>query len=113
MGKVMFVAEFSNGKSALVAKIAVYHFQNDQGLNKIGESLFRYSSNSGKPIFYTDKNGNAIQGTRILANKLETSNVVFATALTELIVMQKGFDASSKSITTSDQMIQNAINMKR
>ena len=107
------VASFSNGKSSAIAKVALYHFQNDQGLESVSSTLFSASSNSGKPIFYADKNGVGFLGSHIYNNKLEGSNVNIATALTELIVMQKAFDASSKSITTSDQMIQNAINMKK
>ncbi len=112
-GRGNVIAEFDNGRSTPVAKIAVYHFQNDQGLEKVGDTMFKYSSNSGKPIFYTNEKGELVQGSQVFSNRLENSNVVFATALTELIVMQKAFDASAKSITTSDQMIQNAINMKR
>ncbi|NLC27227.1 MAG: flagellar hook protein FlgE [Campylobacteraceae bacterium] len=107
------VAEFTNGKSVPMAKIAVYHFQNDQGLTRTTSTLFQASSNSGNPIFYTDINGNFIQGSPIFSNRLEGSNVNLGTALTELIVMQKAFDASAKSITTSDEMIKNAIQMKR
>ena len=112
-GRGNVIAEFDNGRSAPVAKIAVYHFQNDQGLESIGSTMFRESANSGNAIFYTDENGDFIQGSRIFSNRLESSNVIFATALTELIIMQKAFDANSRSITTSDQMIQNAINMKK
>ena len=112
-GRGNVIAEFDNGRSTPIAKVAVYHFQNDQGLESVGSTMFKYSANSGKPIFYTNENGENILGSQIFSNRLESSNVVFATALTELIMMQKAFDASSKSITTSDQMIQNAINMKR
>ncbi len=107
------VAEFTNGRSVPMAKIAVYHFQNDQGLTRTTSSLFQASSNSGAPMFYTDAEGNFVLGSKIFSNRLENSNVNLATALTELIVMQKAFDANAKSITTSDQMIQNAIQMKR
>ncbi len=107
------IAEFNNGRSVPVAKIAVYHFQNDQGLERVDNTKFKYSSNSGKPIFFTDENGINILGTNIYSGKLESSNVNLANALTELIVMQKAYDANAKSITTSDQMIQKAINMKR
>ncbi len=107
------IAEFDNGRTVPVAKVAVYHFQNDQGLEKTTSTLFSESANSGKPIFYTNENGETILGSQVYSNKLESSNVDLTTALTELIVMQKAFDASSKSITTSDEMIQNAINMKR
>ena len=106
------VAEFSNGKSSAIAKVAIYHFQNDQGLMQDSATLFEKSSNSGEPIFYTDKNGKSFLGSTIFSNKLEGSNVSMATALTELLITQKAFDASSKSITTSDDLIKNAINMK-
>ncbi|ARU50131.1 flagellar hook-basal body complex protein [Sulfurospirillum diekertiae] len=106
------IAEFSNGKSSAVAKVAIYHFQNDQGLTQDSSTLFEASNNSGKPIFYTDKNGESFLGSTIFSNKLEGSNVSMATALTELLITQKAFDASSKSITTSDDLIKNAINMK-
>ncbi|WOE69985.1 flagellar hook-basal body complex protein [Hydrogenimonas thermophila] len=104
-------AIFDNGKSSPIANIPVYHFQNDQGLEKIGSNYFQYTPNSGKAFLYTDENGEAIK--TIYSNKLENSNVDLSQALTELIVMQKAFDANAKSITTSDQMIQQAINMKK
>ncbi len=107
------VADFDNGRTVPISKVAIYHFQNDQGLSKVGNTLFDTSVNSGKAIFFTDKTGKNVNSTQIYTSKLETSNVNLSTALTELIVMQKAFDASSKSITTSDQMIQNAINMKK
>ena len=106
------IAEFTNGRSSAVAKVALYHFQNDQGLQNVTSTLFSVSSNSGKPIFYTNSSGSFL-GSQIINSKLEGSNVSMATALTELIITQKAFDASAKSITTSDQMIQNAINMKK
>ncbi len=107
------IANFSNGKSSAVAKVAVYHFANDQGLAQISTTHFAQTANSGSPIFYKNKNGETILGSKIFSHKLEGSNVSMATALTELIVIQKAFDASAKSITTSDEMIQNAINMKQ
>lgn len=110
-GNIM--AEFSNGRSSAVAKVALYHFQNDEGLLQLTSTLFGASSNSGEAFFYADADGNGFLNSRIRSNYLERSNVNFATALTELIIMQKAFDASAKSITTSDQLIQNAINMKK
>jgi flagellar hook protein FlgE len=107
------IAEFTNGKSSALAKVAVYHFQNDQGLTSVSSNLFAQSANSGKAFFYTDANGDSFLGTDILNNKLEGSNVSLATALTELIVVQKSFSASSKSISTSDELLQNVINMKQ
>jgi len=107
------VASFSNGESSAVAKIAVYHFQNDQGLTQVSSTLFSESANSGEAIFYTDSDGNTIAGTSIASSTLEASNVDLATALTELIVIQKAYSASAKGITTSDELLQNAINMKQ
>ncbi|MCV6607343.1 MAG: flagellar hook-basal body complex protein [Campylobacterales bacterium] len=104
---------FSNGKTTSVGKVPVYHFQNDQGLEKIGDNLFVESQNSGKPFFYLDKNGNYFEETRVFGKTLENSNVQTAVALTELIVFQRSFGGTAKAITTSDQMIQNAINLKK
>ncbi len=106
------VANFSNGISSSVAKIALFHFQNDGGLEKRSENMYIESANSGKAFFY-NVDGKNINGTKIVSGKLETSNVRLNVALTELIVIQKAFDANAKSITTSDQMIQKAIEMKK
>ncbi|NOX16193.1 MAG: flagellar hook protein FlgE [Epsilonproteobacteria bacterium] len=107
------IANFNNGRSLSIAKVAIYHFQNDQGLNKTSNTLFRESANSGNPIFFTDKNGSPILGAKINSHKLENSNVDLTIAMSELILAQRTYSASAKSITTSDQMIQNAINMKK
>lgn len=107
--KGQIYAHFDNQEDAQVARVAVYHFQNDQGLTLVGGKSYQYSANSGEPHFFDD----ATDSTKIVSKKLEASNVNLATALTQLIIMQKAFDASSKSITTSDALIQNAINLKR
>ena len=107
------VASFDNGRLSAIGKVAVFHFQNDQGLEKMGSNIFRDSPNSGKATFFKNAAGETVLGAQVINNALENSNVSLATALTELIVMQKAFDASAKSITTSDQMIQKAINMKK
>jgi flagellar hook protein FlgE len=107
------IANFDNGKSSAIAKVAIYHFQNDEGLNKIDSTLFGVSANSGDPIFYTDKNGDSTLGSLIHSKRLESSNVDLSIAMNELIIAQRTYGASAKSITTSDQMLQNAINMKK
>ncbi|OCS03919.1 flagellar hook-basal body complex protein [Campylobacter fetus] len=107
------VAIFDNGKMASVAKVALYHFQNNQGLSKTSENTYQTTANSGQPIFYQDQNGNIAYGAAIKNSTLEMSNVDLGVSLTDLIIMQKAYDASAKSITTSDQMIQKAINMKK
>ncbi|MCF6309815.1 MAG: flagellar hook-basal body complex protein [Sulfurimonas sp.] len=105
------VATFSNGIQSAVAKIAVYHFQNDRGLDRINGSRFTQSNNSGEPIFFQDETGKNITGTDMTNFKLEGSNVRMEVALTEIIVMQRAFDANSKSITTADEMLQKALSM--
>jgi len=99
------LSTFTNGKQSVVGKVAIYHFQNDQGLESITGTKFKASVNSGDPIFYSQNNGQVLSGT------LETSNVNLETALTELIIMQRSYDATAKTVSTADQMLQNALNM--
>jgi flagellar hook protein FlgE len=103
---------FSNSQQIKLAQIPIFHFQNPQGLESIGDSRFMQTPNSGEAFLYTDENGNYIP-TKILSNKIEESNVNLSQAMTELIVTQKAFQASAKTVTTSDEMIQKAINLKR
>jgi len=107
------IANFSNGKIGVLGQIPLYHFQNEQGLDNLGSNKFTPTDDSGKAFLYTDPNGNYIAGGSVSSHSLESSNVNLAQAMTELIITQKAFDANSKSITTSDQMIQKAIDMKR
>ncbi|NDJ27330.1 flagellar hook protein FlgE [Campylobacter sp. MIT 19-121] len=106
------VAQFTNGRTAVVGKLALYNFINEQGLASAGSNNFMQTSNSGAPTFIYDQNGNFNYTASFVGGKLEQSNADLSMELTNLIVMQKAFDASSKSITTSDEMIQRAINMK-
>ncbi|MEA1891692.1 MAG: flagellar hook-basal body complex protein [Campylobacterota bacterium] len=105
------IATFSNGMQSSVGKLAVFHFQNDQGLERLNGSKFTESSNSGKPIFFRDASGQNIIGTNVVNFKLEDSNIEMSYGLTELIILQRSYDANSKSITTADQMMQKALNM--
>jgi len=106
-------AAFDNGKSVPVAKIALYHFQNDQGLAKVSDTHLVETANSGKPIFFKDSDDSYLTGATLLSGHIEGSNVDTAVSMTELIVMQKAYSANAKTITTSDQMLQRAINLKR
>lgn len=99
------ISSFTNGQYSVVGKVAVYHFQNDQGLEAVNGNKFRSSNNSGQPIFYAENNGH------ILSHTLESSNVTLETALTELIIMQRSYDAASKTITTGDELLKNALQM--
>ena len=110
-GSIM--VQFSNGATATVAKLALYNFINEQGLASSDGSNFIQTGNSGEASFLYDEEGNFIYTAEFIGDKLEASSTDLGVELTNLIVMQKAFDASSKSITTSDQMIQQAINMKK
>jgi flagellar hook protein FlgE len=107
------IANFSNAQAGVIGVIPLFHFQNEQGLDSVGGQNYKETSNSGKALVYTDSEGKYILGAQIKNHALEVSNVSMAESLTELIVMQKAFGANAKSITTSDQMIQKAIDMKR
>ncbi|GAB6074082.1 flagellar hook-basal body complex protein [Nautilia lithotrophica] len=106
-------ALFSNGQMAILGQIPIFHFQNDQGLESLGGNLFKQTDNSNKALLYTDQNGNYIPESQIISNTLESSNVDFSQAMTELIITQKAFSSAAKTVTTSDQMIQRAIDMKK
>ena len=106
------IANFSNAKSTILAQIPILHFKNEQGLESIGGNLYQESSNSGKGLIFKDENGNYLP-TKIKSGYLETSNVNMTTAMTELIFNQKAFSVAAKTITTSDEMVKKAIEMKR
>lgn len=105
------LATFTNGQQSSIAKIAVYHFPNEQGLERVGSTNFKQSSNSGEALFLKDAQGNNITGVGLSNFRLESSNVSLSAGLTDLILLQRSFDANSKSITTADQMMQKALNM--
>ncbi len=105
------IATFTNGLQSSVGRIAVYHFRNEQGLDRASGARFFESENSGEAIFYKDASGQNIIGTDIANFNLEGSNVQMTSALTDLIIYQRAFDANSKSITTADEMMQKALQM--
>lgn len=101
---------YSNGVKQPVGQVAMAVFTNPQGLTAAGENLFEMSNNSGLANV-----GAAAQGGRgkIIAGSLEMSNVDLSDQFTDMIVTQRGFQANSRTITTSDQMLQEVINLKR
>ncbi|MDD2781836.1 flagellar hook-basal body complex protein [Sulfuricurvum sp.] len=109
----VIIADFSNGRQSAIGRIAVYHFQNDQGLNREGGTYYQESADSGNPLFWTDANGNAISGAIVRSGNLEASNVRTDVGLTDMIIMQRAYQANSKIITTVDEMIQKALSMRR
>jgi flagellar hook protein FlgE len=101
---------YSNGTKQPVGQVSMAVFTNPQGLTAVGENLFEVSNNSGLA-----RVGAAQQGGRgkIVAGTLEMSNVDLSEQFTDMIVTQRGFQANSRTITTSDQMLQELINLKR
>ncbi|WP_456381677.1 flagellar hook-basal body complex protein [Hydrogenimonas sp.] len=104
------IGSFSNGRSFGLAQIAMAKFTNNEGLVSDGGNVFLQSANSGDPVI-----GSAQTGGRglIQAAALEMSNVDLSRSLTQLIVVQRGFQANSKTITTSDQMLQTLLQLKQ
>jgi flagellar hook protein FlgE len=102
--------QYSNGQIIPLYRVALAKFQNDQGLYKVGGNLFRETRPSGAPI--TGKPGTNGLGS-ISPNSLEQSNVDIATEFVRMIMTQRGFQANSKIITVTDQMLAELINLKR
>ncbi|MBU0632893.1 flagellar hook protein FlgE [bacterium] len=104
------VGSFSNGRSFGLAQIAMAKFSNNEGLSTEGGNVYSQSANSGDPIIGTAANGG--RGF-IQSSSLEASNVDLSRALTQLIIIQRGFQANGKTITTSDQLLQTLIGLKQ
>jgi flagellar hook protein FlgE len=104
------VGSYSNGETRAIGLVAMAAFANPQGLEKMGSSSFRVSANSGAAEIGTAGTGG--RGT-LLQGTLEMSNVDLAQEFTGLIVAQRGFQANSRVITTSDEMLQEVVNLKR
>lgn len=104
-------ASYSNGDKFFIGQIAVAYFDNPAGLEKIGDNMFAQTLNSGS----FDGIGQDISanGDGITSGVLEMSNVDLSTEFTDMIVTQRGFQANSKIITTSDTMIEELLGLKR
>lgn len=100
---------YSNGKQQPLAMIALAAFDNPQGLKKVGESSFTQTANSGEfKAVAPDTTAGAL-----VSNTLEMSNVDLSTEFTNMIITQRGFQANSKTISTTDEMLQELVNLKR
>lgn len=104
------VGHFSNDRTLALGQISLATFSNPGGLIKIGGTLFTESSNSGDPNIGTPGSGG--RGT-INPGNLEMSNVDLAQEFSNMIVTQRAFQANSKIISTSDEMLQELANLKR
>ena len=103
------IGSFSNGHSFGLAQIGMAKFTNNEGLSTEGGNVYIQTANSGDPII-----GTAATAGRgfIQSSALEASNVDLSRALTQLIIIQRGFQANGKTITTSDQLLQTLIGLK-
>ena len=101
---------YSDGKSYLLGCIGVVGFKNPEGLEKIGNNNYVASNNSGMPeVGIAGQKGLGV----IRQGFLEMSNVDLANEFTEMIIASRAYQANSRSITTSDEMLQELINLKR
>ncbi|QGG94648.1 flagellar basal-body rod protein FlgF [Actinomarinicola tropica] len=106
----LVVGSYSNGRTRAIGQIALASFANPEGLEKVGGSNYRSTMNSGLAQL-----GTAGAGGRGLLSSgtLEMSNVDLAQEFTNLIVAQRGFQANSRVVTTSDELLQEVVNLKR
>lgn len=107
----MIYATYTNGNTRLLGQISVAAFSNAMGLEKVGDNLYSATLNSGD----FDGIGQDItaDGGSMSTGVLEMSNVDLSTEFTEMIVTQRGFQANSRIITTSDTLLEELINLKR
>lgn len=101
---------YTNGMKQTEAQVALQRFTNPGGLTKVGESLYEDSNNAGKS---GEPSTAATLGATITPAALEMSNVDVANEFTDMIITQRGFQSNSKIITTSDEMLETLINLKR
>ena len=102
---------YDNGNTELLGQIAVAQFSNASGLEKVGESCYRTTLNSGE----FDGIGVEISadGSSMTTGELEMSNVDLSSEFTSMITTQRGFQANSRVITTSDTLLEELVNLKR
>lgn len=104
------VGSFSNGRSFGLAQISMAKFSNNEGLVTDGGNVYLQSANSGDPIIGTA----ATAGRGFMqSSALEASNVDLSKSLTQLIIIQRGYQANGKTITTSDTLLETLIGLKR
>jgi flagellar hook protein FlgE len=104
------VGIFSNGERKVLAKVGLADFDNPAGLLKIGGNMFVDSPNSGTPKYGSPSSGSFGD---LSPGALEMSNVDLSLEFTDMISTQRGFQANSRIITTTDEMLQELVNLKR
>ena len=101
---------FTNGESKVIGRIALAAFKNPAGLEKTSENMYQGSPNSGEPIVGMPGTGGVGS---LNPGTLEMSNVDLSREFSDMITTQRGFQANSRIITTSDEMLQEMVNLKR
>jgi len=104
------VGVYSNGLKQVLGQVAMATFKNPEGMEKVGDSGFRATVNSG--YAQVGQPGSPGMG-QVISGALEMSNVDLAQEFTNLVIAQRGFQANSKVITTSDEILQDLVSMKR
>ena len=107
----LITGTYDNGNTETLGQIAVAQFANESGLEKVGENCYRTTLNSGE----FDGIGVEISadGSSMTSGELEMSNVDLSTEFTQMIITQRGFQANSRIITTSDTLLEELVNLKR
>jgi flagellar hook protein FlgE len=101
---------FSNGQNKSLGQLALATFKNPSGLLNVGNSFYAESNNSGMPLIgQSDSEGRG----QIIVGTVEMSNVDLAKEFADMIVAQRGFQANSKIISASDEMLQELVRMKK
>ncbi|SDY91568.1 flagellar hook protein FlgE [Tindallia californiensis] len=101
---------FDNGQSRVIGQVALANFRNPAGLEKDGSNMYRSTNNSGQAMIGTPGSGGL---GALNPSALEMSNTDLSREFTNMITTQRGFQANSRIITTSDEMLQEVVNMKR
>lgn len=101
---------FSNGRTQVLGQVALATFANPEGLEKTGNSDFRVTAASGQPAIGAPGAGG--RGT-LAGGRLEMSNVDLAAEFTNLVMVQRGFQANSRVVSASDEILQDLVNLKR
>jgi flagellar hook protein FlgE len=104
------IGSFSNDQNITLAQIVLGDFHNPQGLLKEGGNLYRISANSGDPIYGTAQ---VDFGSTVNSGYVEMSNVELSKEFADMIIAQRGFQASARVISTADQMLQEVVSLKR
>jgi len=104
----VITGSFKNGATQDIAQIMIAQFNNPSGLVRAGKNCYTVSGNSGSAAI-----SEASGATEIRSKSLEQSNVDLADEFTKMITAQRGFQASARIITTSDEFLQEVVNLKR